>query len=284
MKILIYGHKGWIASKLIPLLLQKNHNLYLSNARVDNLNNVEDDIKIFNPDTVLSLIGRTSGKGYNTIDYLENPDKIVENINDNLFCPVSLALICQKYNIHLTYLGTGCIFNYNDDLQNDKFNENDLPNFFGSNYSIVKGFTDRLMHLFDNVLNVRIRMPISNKTEAKNFITKITTYEKICSIDNSVTVLPSLLPLLVDMIENKKVGTINLTNPGKVSHNYILQMYNNFIDENFKWSNFTIEEQNKILLSKRSNNELDTTLLEKWYPNVESVHLALYKCFLDYNK
>jgi len=61
-------------------------------------------------------------------------------------------------------------------------------------------------------------------------------------------------------------------------------MYNNFIDENFKWSNFTIEEQNKILLSKRSNNELDTTLLEKWYPNVDSVHSALYKCFLDYNK
>ena len=47
-------------------------------------------------------------------------------------------------------------------MEENGFNESSLPNFFGSSYSIVKGFTDQLMHLFENnVLNLRIRMPIT---------------------------------------------------------------------------------------------------------------------------
>ena len=70
------------------------------------------------------------------------------------------------------------------------FKEEDIPNFFGSSYSIIKGFTDRLMHQLDNyVLNLRIRMPISSENAPRNFITKITKYEKICNIPNSMTLL-----------------------------------------------------------------------------------------------
>jgi hypothetical protein len=43
--------------------------------------------------------------------------------------------------------------------------------------SIVKGYTDELMKLFeDNVLNLRIRMPIISKHEPRNFITKNWNY------------------------------------------------------------------------------------------------------------
>jgi len=38
------------------------------------------------------------------------------------------------------------------------------------------------MHLFTNVLNVRIRMPITDDSSNRNFITKITSYKKICSV------------------------------------------------------------------------------------------------------
>ena len=57
------------------------------------------------------------------------------------------------------------------------FTEESKPNFFGSGYSIVKGFTDQMMHLFPNVLNLRIRMPIIGEPNGRNFITKISTYE-----------------------------------------------------------------------------------------------------------
>ena len=51
---------------------------------------------------------------------------------------------------------------------------------------------------------------------------------------------------------------MNYTNPGAVSHNEILQMYKDYIDPEFKWSNFTVEEQAKVIVAARSNNLLDT--------------------------
>ena len=128
------------------------------------------------------------------------------------------------------------------------------------------------MHFFpNNVLNVRIRMPITDEYNSRNFITKITNYEKICSVPNSMTVLDELLPMMIDMAVNKTTGTINLTNPGLITHNEILEMYKDIVDPNFTWNNFTPEEQAKILAAGRSNNYLDTSRLESLYPNVKNI-------------
>ena len=48
-------------------------------------------------------------------------------------------------------------------------------------------------------------------------------------------------------------------------------MYKEIVDPEFIWENFTIEEQNEILLSKCSNNYLNTTLLETLYPSVSNI-------------
>jgi hypothetical protein len=120
------------------------------------------------------------------------------------------------------------------------------------------------MHLLysECTLNARIRMPITDEADSpRNFITKITSYKKVCSIPNSMTVLDELLPVLIEMALNNQVGTVNLTNPGLISHNEILSMYKEIVDPNFTWENFSIEEQNQILASKRSNNCLDTMKL-----------------------
>jgi 3,5-epimerase/4-reductase len=200
---------------------------------------------------------------------------------------MSLAILCQKRNIHYTYLGTGCIFEYDDEhpfgQEINGFTEESLPNFFGSSYSIVKGFTDQLMKLYENnVLQLRIRMPITDSKNPRNFITKITTYQKVCSIPNSMSVLPELLPIALQMMEDGRTGTYNFTNSGLISHNEILEMYKEIVDPDFTWTNFSVEEQNQILDSKRSNNFLDTQKLESQYciTNIkDSVHdmLILYK-------
>ena len=76
----------------------------------------------------------------------------------------------------------------------------------------------------------------------------ITNYEKICSVPNSMSVLPELLPYVLKMMEQKTTGTINLTNPGLISHNEILDMYKEIVDPDFTYQNFTMEEQRKILV------------------------------------
>ena len=126
------------------------------------------------------------------------------------------------------------------------FDESSKPNFFGSSYSIVKGFTDRFFHMHENhVLNLRIRMPINGEKNSRNFITKITTYDQICSIPNSMTVLPELLVYVLEMMKQKTVGTMNLTNPGLITHNEILDMYKEIVNPDFTWKNFSQEEQLK---------------------------------------
>ena len=278
MKVLLYGKDGWIGQKVYDLLIKDDHEVIIGSCRAENVKGLEDEISAFKPTNIISTIGRTHGiigdKNYTTIDYLEQKGKVRDNVRDNLYSPVMIALVAQKYNIHYAYLGTGCIFSYDEEHpfgeEENGFKEDSVPNFFGSSYSIVKGYTDRLMKMFDNVLNVRIRMPITDEIHPRNFITKITLYDKICSVPNSMTVLPELLPLMIDMCKNHVTGTVNLTNPGLITHNEILEMYKEIVDSDFKWENFDIDEQRKILESERSNNYLDTGRLESLY-NVKHI-------------
>jgi len=300
MNILIIGANGWIGSQFQKILNKCPDIKYsISKSRADNYDDLEIEINDINPTHLISFIGRThgniNGKEYSTIDYLEEKGKLKDNIMDNLYAPLIILELCKKYNIHYTYLGTGCIFEYDKDhircqenLQEDNvkgFLENDQANFFGSSYSIVKGFTDKWMNMNkDYVLNLRIRMPITDTYNKRNFITKITTYEKICSIENSMSVLPELLPLVFDMMKNKTKGTLNLTNPGVISHNEILEMYKEIVDPTFKWTNFEIEEQSKILKSDRSNNYLNTDKLKALYPNVKDIKDAVRDCLYKYKQ
>jgi len=304
MKFIVYGHAGWIGTQFIELLQKEKEinpplEFILGKSRVDDTTSLCKELDEFSPSHVISFIGRTHGiigsTKYTTIDYLEQPGKLVENIKDNLFSPISLALACKERNIHYTYLGTGCIFNYKNLEEVTKgngegiiekgFEENDIPNFFGSGYSVVKGFTDRLMHqLSENVLNLRIRMPIVATENPRNFITKIVNYSKVCSVPNSMSVLDELLPIVIQMMKAHIVGTVNLTNPGVISHNEILKMYQKHVDPHFKWNNFSVEEQRKVLACDRSNNYLDTTVLEKFAPNVRNIKDALEDTLKNYKR
>jgi 3,5-epimerase/4-reductase len=272
--ILFYGADGWIGGLFLDYIKLNNPSLVIIKgvSRIEHEEHVIYEIKKIKPTHIVSFTGRTHGKIeneiINTIDYLEYPGKLVENIRDNLYGPINLATICKKYNIHYTYLGTGCIFNSN--LDNSKFSEESKPNYFGSSYSIVKGFTDQLMKSFP-VLNLRIRMPISSEINDRNFINKITKYRYICSIANSMTVLDDFFPIFLDLILKNKTGTYNCTNPGLISHNEILTLYRDIINKDFCWENMTLGEQSKMLKSDRSNNFLETDKIEKNYPNLKNI-------------
>jgi 3,5-epimerase/4-reductase len=87
---------------------------------------------------------------------------------------------------------------------------------------------------------------------------------------------------MIDMANKKQTGTINLTNPDAITHNEILEMYKEIVDPTFTWQNFTIEEQDAILLSGRSNNILDTSKLQEFYPNVKSIRESIKEVLENY--
>ena len=318
MKILIFGGNGWIGTQFRDVcdrakLGGSDIEYKISQIRrvsLETQSEIVEEVTAYMPTHVVSFLGRTHGsigsKTYSTIDYLEQEGKLSENMRDNLVAPLLLAYICKYANVHYTYLGTGCIFHYKDedvqkmlgyDNREDpagseietcyKFKETDAPNFFGSSYSIVKGLTDQIMQerncICESVLNLRIRMPIINRDHPRNFVTKITGYSKICSLPNSMTVLDEFLPYALALMQCRYVGTLNFVNPGVISHNEMLRMYRQFVNPEFEWTNFTVDEQNEILSSKRSNNYLDTAKLESIFPNVRNIQDAVQDCMISYN-
>lgn len=282
MRILLYGGHGWIGTQICRLLDLSDHEYRVAEGRADDEASIRREIHGYNPTHVLCMVGRTHGPGFATIDYLEQPGKLPENLRDNLVAPLLLAIVCTQTQRHFTYLGTGCIFNTTCP-EDSAYSETAQPDFFGSNYSIVKGSTDVLMHALP-VLNLRIRMPIVDFAHPRNFITKLLSYPKICSIPNSMTVLPELLPIMLDMMQRGLVETVNFTNPGVISHNEILEYYRDCHDPTLAWENMTLDEQDRLLYAKRSNNQLDTRRLVELYPSVTPIREAVKRCIERYAK
>lgn len=264
--VYMFGASGWIGGKFIRILRDRGWHVHAATARADNIQAIEAELAMLRPRPthIVSMIGRTHGPGFSTIDYLEQPGKLLENMRDNLYGPLTLADVARRASLHFTYLGTGCIFEYDDNHTTQVgFTENDEPNFFGSAYSTVKGFTDRLLSIHPQTLNVRIRMPISSEDNPRNFITKIIRYSRVCSIPNSMTVLDDILPILADAMATRVTGALNATNPGVIDHSTILQWYRDLQNATHTWEEVDPETlTSQLVKGRRSNNYLDTTRLE----------------------
>jgi len=83
------------------------------------------------------------------------------------------------------------------------------------------------------------------------------------------------------MAERSLVGIYNFCNPGAISHNEVLDLYKKYIDPEYTYTNFTLEEQEKILKAGRSNNTLDHTKLMEACEGLEinEIHVAMEKVF-----
>ena len=67
-----------------------------------------------------------------------------------------------------------------------------------------------LLSSYTHVLTLRVRMPISEDLEfPRNFLYKISRYPKVVNIPNSMTVLPELMPMSVEMAKRKLKGIYN---------------------------------------------------------------------------
>lgn len=274
---LVFGAKGWIGGKLMALIKAQKHEVYAAEARLEDRQAIVKDLQRYNPDFVINSAGVT---GRPNVDWCE--DHKQETIRANIIGALNLADVCYQFNIHMTNFGTGCIYEYDAAhlMGSGKgFKEEEEPNFDGSFYSKTKIMLDKLLQNYPNVLNLRLRMPISDDLSERNFVTKISRYKKVVNIPNSMTVLTDLLPISIEMALSRLIGVYNFVNPGTISHNEILELYRQYIDQQFTYENFSVEEQNKILKSKRSNNELDSTKLVKKFPQIDHIKKSIIGVF-----
>lgn len=262
---LLFGKTGWIGGKLIDLLKEQGKTYHLAESRTYDRESVIAEIEKIKPTHVLNAAGVT---GRPNVDWCE--DHRDETIRSNVLGTLTIADVCAIKGIHHLLYATGCIFEYDADhvIGGKGFLEDDVPNFHGSFYSHTKALCEDLLRNYPTTCTLRVRMPISDDLSHRNFVTKIVKYDKVVNIPNSMTVLTDLLPVSLIMSERKLTGIYNFCNPGAISHNEVLDLYKKHVDPTYTYSNFSLEEQAKILKAGRSNNTLDHAKLTSALPDI----------------
>jgi 3,5-epimerase/4-reductase len=289
-RALVYGHRGWIAQQILPFL-NAAFTVFLAEKRPgdDRDEDVQKEIEAVDPTHVFCMIGRTHDARFNNIDCNEGgPNVLSRNLRDNLYGPWLLAALCKNRSVHMTYFGSGCIFsNESDDgrsYDTDRaFTEDDAANFRGSSYSVAKGDLDGMMKHMPNVLNLRWRMPVIDRIDGskRGLIEKVVGFPRVVDFANSMSIMPELLPVAVQMALDGATGTYNMTNPGAITHPQIRELYREIVDPSHSWATMTLEEQSELVVARRSNCILSSDKMMQAYGykmGVSDIYTGMKKC------
>jgi len=271
MKYLIFGN-GYLGQKF------KKHfkDSVMSEVFVKDEKDVEKEIEKYKPEWVLNCAGIT---GRPNIDWCEdNKDATFEG---NVLLPLTIAKACKKKGVKMMHLGSGCV--YFGDNNGKGWSEEDAPNFAGSFYSKTKAMSEDMLKDYD-VLQLRLRMPIdADISSERNFIKKITNYEKVIDIKNSMTIVDDLLRVAEALISKNKTGIYNTVNPGPMSHSEILDLYKEIVDPEFKYEIMSVEELHKTTKAERSNCVLNAEKLAREV-ELKPLRERLREIFKEYKK
>lgn len=279
-RFLIWGGEGWVAGHLKTLLEKAGKEVYTTTIRMENRESVIAELERVQPTHVFNAAGST---GRPNVDWCE--DNKEATMRSNVIGTLNLTDACFLKGIHVTVFATGCIYQYDEahPWGGPGFTETDAANFDGSFYSETKAHVESVMKHYSNALILRLRMPVSDDLHSRNFVTKISKYERVVDIPNSNTILTDLLPASILLAEHKDTGVYNFTNPGAISHNEVLSLFKEIVRPSFAWKNFSLEEQAKVIKAGRSNCELDTTKLitklKEYNFEVPEIHVAYRGCF-----
>lgn len=275
MKVLIFG-KGYVARQFKDYL---GDAAVISDLRIEDYSSLVEELKAQKPDVVLNCAGKT---GRPNVDWCETHKS--ETLFGNVTVPLLLARACEELELYFVHVGSGCV--YTGDKDGSGFTEEDTPNFDGSFYSRTKAWSEEILKEFD-VLQLRLRMPLDGRPGPRNFVTKITKYPKVISVTNSISVMEDFIPASVELMKRRATGIYNMTNPGGIDHEAILNLYQEIVDPSYEYELMSLEELEAVTCAGRSNCVLNTDKLAAegviMRPVEEAVRSALqsYKQHLE---
>jgi len=260
--VLIWGHTGWIGSKLFAKWPRKQWKVVAARSRLQDLAAVEAELCATKCTHVVNAAALT---GRPTVDWCEDHKATVLAVN--YAAPLALAIVCYKRNIHCTLLGSGCIYQYDDRHPNQAsdgdvgFTDKDVPNFRGSFYSRTKAMLEEAIVAMQlPTLILRFRMPIAGDGSERCLLTKLRKYKDhvVGGLFNSVSYLPDLLPRVPDLVGFRTEGVLNFVQPEAVTHETIVKLA--CPDETFHF--VPASDLPSLVKAPRSNCVLSTVHLQ----------------------
>jgi 3,5-epimerase/4-reductase len=228
----------------------------------------------YKPDAIINCIGKT---GAPNIDALENQK--TETYNANVVLPLIIAEYCEKHDIRMVHLGSGCIYygkspNYYLEQRGDPhymedymgrvdagWKETDHANPV-SFYSRTKYACDLAIGSLKNVCILRLRMPVSPRNHSRNLISKLRQYPKVLDVPNSMTFTDDLVRCIDWVIKENKNGIWHTVNDPPLTAVQIMREWRKYHSEH-QFQAIGEEELGQLTVAKRSNCILNADKLRQ---------------------
>jgi len=275
-KILIFG-KGFIGKRI-----QEELHCEISDKHITCLKDIESEIDKFKPEIIINCIGTTGKIGGNVDDLEEIKDKALFS---NSLIPIMMAEVSLRRNIKLIHLSSGCIFHY-DYKNQSPITEEQEGDFFDLFYSRTKIYSEQALKILSkkyDILILRIRIPLDNRTNPKNILDKLLAYKKIINIPNSITYIPSFTEALKHLIKIDATGIYNVVNKDSLKYSKLLDIYKKYKPE-FEYQIIGLDELYTKIKGKRTNILLSVEKLEKTGFKMPSIYDILEECVRTYLK
>ncbi len=274
MKGLVFGN-GFLGTRLSNYLGYRT--VGREEADATNISQIERILELEKPDIVINAVGKT---GRPNIDWCETHKE--ETVLSNVCATANLAMQSSLRKIYFVHLGSGCI--YNGDNNGKGFSEEDEPNFYGPQfYAKTKILSEKILKEFPSLI-LRIRMPIDDKPHDRNLIDKLSRYNSLVDIPNSMTTIPQFLEATEKLIRRQKTGIYNMVNPGQISPYEIMELYRDIVDPFHHFELLSHDELDTITKGKRSNCYLSTDKLKREGITLPEIHDAVRSCLLNYKR
>ncbi len=246
---LVFGG-GWLGHQFVARM----QGAKLSTADIADADAVAEALDEADPVRAINCAGRT---GEHNIDSLEREP--ARTYRSNVLGPIVIAEACLDRNIHMTHLGSGCI--YEGDAGGEGFTEDDPPNFRGSLYAVTKIVAEDALRDLD-ALQLRIRLPMASEPAPRNLLTKLLAFDQVVGIANSITILDDFWLPAMALIERKATGVWNMVNDGVERHDELLAWWQEHVDAEHTFEVITPEVLDRRLAARRSNCLLSSAKLK----------------------
>lgn len=271
----VMGYNGLIGSELVKAIKNAGFSVVELRSRLEQQEGIKNELINLNPKLGV-IIAAGVGTRPNT-GWCDSHK--VETIDANVTCQLAVASICKSLNLHCTLISTCAFYHYDNEHQigGKPFIETDKVNNSYNYYLKMREVFEELLEssgLLSNTLVLRANFPCSANMIGSNLISKLIKFANIKSIPNSISILPPLSNLAVEMIKEKEVGIVNWVCDGTITNGQLVGLYKKIVDPSHSFNEEKLDAEKSKLIGNAAAYVKPERLIKKFGERVPDVHKA----------
>lgn len=270
--ICVLGSTGYVGNKICEYLILKN--IPYKTFSMREKYHLRYFIQKWNIAYLINCSAYVGEKGIQDCEL--NPSLTYQANVDNVSYLINL---CRDYDLTLSHISTGCIFQ-----GNYFWTEDSTPNFNNSIYNNSKIDSEKIANMYDKSFIFRLRIPFDYIDHPKNIISKMKKFDKVGIQPNSLTNINDFARIVVDHTLNYfNYGTFNVVNPGSITFNDIKRIMKerNIISD--EWTVLSEEKELELFQNKKSNVTLSSQKIISNGYQLDEIYTSINKCLDNWN-